>query len=192
MKNVYLTAGHNIINGKGNGAFGIREQNGKVFDEALEARKLTDDVIAHLKKWYKVTAHTDKKETLLPAVISWLVSIVKKDDLAIEFHFNAGVPAAHGTEVIIPRINDVREKDFAAMLSFNMADCLGIRNRGVKTEADTAHKSIGILNKPKAATNILAEICFITNHNDVSAYRREYNNLVQTISDTIGNYLKEK
>lgn len=198
MRNVYLTAGHQILNGKGNGAFGIKEMNGRQFDEAIEARKFTDDVIAHLKKWYNINAFTDSKEWSLPSVINWLFGKVKQHDIAIEFHFNAGIPAATGIEVFIPETHTKEEIELASRLANMMYAILKLNLRkgklgipGVKTEVETQHKTIGILNKPKAATNLLVEICFITNAEDVNVYRKNYYSLVQVTSDTIAKFIKE-
>ena len=46
---------------------------------------------------------------------------------------------------------------------------MGIANRGVKTEKQTARKGIGILNL-KAGISVLVEVCFMSNPNDLRAY----------------------
>lgn len=192
MKTIYLTAGHQVINGKGNGAFGIVETSGKQFDEAIETRKLTDDVIKHLNKWYPdLIVKTDAKDTPLQTVINWITGNAKKGDLAVEFHFDAASPAANGVGAFIPNEHTADEVNFGTKLSFAIANAMGRACRPVRTEKDTAHKSIGILNKPKAATNILIEVCFLTNSLDVNAYRKNYYKVVQVTSDTIAEFIKE-
>jgi N-acetylmuramoyl-L-alanine amidase len=187
---LFITAGHDK---PGSGASYAR------FDEATEARKLTDDVIAHLIKWYKITPKTDKVDTPLRQVISWLAGEVKsKYDICIEFHFNAGPTSAQGVESFIPEQNTLEERLLAAKLSDTIAQVLGTSKRtgklgipGVKVESESQHPRIGILSTPKAATNILVEVCFLTNSREVASYRRNYYLLVQKISDCIGNYITQ-
>lgn len=188
---VIVTAGHQ---GKGTGA----SYNG--FDEATEARKLTDDVVNHLKKWYKLDVRTDAPLDPLRQVIAWIKSIVKsKNDLSIEIHFNAGPPSAKGVETFIPEINTPEERELATRLSKTIANTLGTTLRtgklkipGVKVESESQHPRIGILSTPHLATNLLVEVCFLTNLQEIASYRKNYFLLVKNISDTIGNYCKEK
>lgn len=191
---VIITSGHQIINGKGTGAHGI---NG--FDEAVEARKLVKDVSDHLKKWAKIEVQTDQDSWSLRQVIAWVKGTAGKGDLSIDVHFNAGPAAARGTESFIPEINTKEERELASKLSINIAHCLGTKIRtgkdkliGVKVSSESQHSRIGILDTPVNPINILLEICFITNHDDVIAYRTRYWKLVQVISDTIYNFSKLK
>jgi N-acetylmuramoyl-L-alanine amidase len=180
--NILLTAGHSL---KQAGARGI---NG--FKEEVETIKLRDDVTKHLKKWYNATVWNDNDTDSLQTVINQIKSKVKsKYDISVDIHFNAGPPSANGVEVIIPNVNSLEEKFLGTKLSAEIAKTLKLKNRGLKTEKDTAHGSIGILRQPVAATNILIEVCFITNVNDVTAYYNNYWELVKCISDTLGNYI---
>ena len=102
-------------------------------------------------------------------------SRIKPADGSVIFdiHFNAGSPSATGTECF------VNDKDFQNKnsLSYKMADeickktseILGIKNRGVKSEASSQHPRIGILNL-KAGISVLWEICFISSPLDMPQY----------------------
>lgn len=100
---------------------------------------------------------------------------IKPGDGSVVFdiHFNAGSPTATGTECYI------NKKDFANKnsLSYKMASevcelassILGIKNRGVRSENDSQHSRLGILNLG-AGVSVLWEICFITSVLDMQNY----------------------
>jgi N-acetylmuramoyl-L-alanine amidase len=183
MKSVYITAGHQILKGKGTGA------SSPSGDEAIEARNLVQSLIVNLKE-KGVVAYTDNDSWDLRGTIQWLLGKLKDADLSIDIHFNASDNIdAHGCEVIIPNIYTMEEKSLAEVFTNGIASTIRVKNRGVKTEALTAHKTLGILRQPKIATNILLEICFITNEEDMKNYRLHYNQLVDNLVTTILQYL---
>lgn len=93
--------------------------------------------------------------------------------VVFDIHFNAGPPTATGTECF------VNKKDFADKnsLSFKMAEeiskttayVLGIKNRGVKSESQSQHPRIGVLNL-NSGVSVLWEICFISSVLDMQKY----------------------
>jgi N-acetylmuramoyl-L-alanine amidase len=185
MRTLYITKGHQIINGEGNGA----KYNG--FDEAVEAQKLVNDVARELWKEYKVFTYADDDADSLSKVISWLVSKVKKGDICIDVHFNAySKTSANGTEVFIPNNSTPEEKLFAEKVCSAISKTLGTNNRGVKTAVASQHSSLAILEKPNLALNILVEICFITNEKDVTLYRKNYTSLVKALAKVIAEEIK--
>jgi hypothetical protein len=121
MRSLYLTAGHQIINGSGTGAFGIRELNNKnkQFDEAVEARKLVNDIISELKTTYNYSKVYTESDTLtLSSVINWIGKLITPTDYNIEVHFNASSSdKATGAEVFISTIYNVTEKEYCIKLS---------------------------------------------------------------------------
>lgn len=190
MKSLYLTAGHQIINGVGTGAFGVREadKQNKQFDEAVEARKLVNDIIAELKTTYKFTkVSTENDSWTLNSVISWIGKLITSSDYNIEIHFNAGDPKATGAEVFISTIYNLIEKDLCNKLSALISTTLGIKNRGLKTDNEGQHSKLGILSSDslKKGNNLLIEICFITNENDVKSYRKNYTTLVKNLAKAL-------
>lgn len=104
-----------------------------------------------------------------------------------DIHFNAGPPTATGTEVIVA--NEVNEisKQFAKELVDGAAEIMGIRNRGVKDETGTHHSRIGILHLP-AGISALAEVCFITNMSDMSAYQVNKERLAAFYAEMLKKY----
>lgn len=201
LKKLYITAGHNIANGTGTGAFGVTEANGKRFDEAVEARKLVDAIIKHQKKWYGGEVLTDIDSDSLSYVIAKQVLFMEKnpDAICIDIHFNAGPESATGHEVFIPQAYSPTELFLADKMVKGLHKAMGLKIRsgvllekkgvrGVKLENETQHNTIGILRKPYRLTNMLVEICFITNPKDVEAYRKNLPKVIQYISDVAGNF----
>lgn len=108
--------------------------------------------------------------------------------VVFDIHFNAGSPTATGTECY------VNKADFANKnsLSYKMAEeickvtseILGIKNRGVKSEQNSQHSRLGILNK-KAGCSVLWEIAFISSVLDMSAYTFKKAELSRKIADIL-------
>jgi N-acetylmuramoyl-L-alanine amidase len=55
-----------------------------------------------------------------------------------------------------------------------------LRSRGVKTELDSQHKSIGILREQ--GINLLIEICFISNATDMAYYQAAKQRVAEEIA----------
>lgn len=80
----------------------------------------------------------------------------------ISLHMNANLPRATGTETFY---RDARGKELAEVVQRAALDAWGLRDRGLKTEAQSQHSSLAILDfKPPMC---LLEIGFIGNKNDV-------------------------
>jgi N-acetylmuramoyl-L-alanine amidase len=181
MKTIYLTAGHEVINNKGTGAHGF-------IDEAVENIKLRDS-IAKILKSKNIKVVTDNNVSKLREIISWLKKLVSSKDIVIDIHFNSSSNSkASGTEVIIDDTASDFEKKFAKDLVEIMASTLGIKNRGVKSESVTPHKRLAIISDPSIATNVLLEVCFVSNKKDVEAYKENYSELVAGLVKVIENY----
>jgi N-acetylmuramoyl-L-alanine amidase len=189
-KHLYITAGHQVINGQGTGAHGV---NG--FDEAVEARKLVKDIIAHQKKWYNLPSYTDKDSDSLNTVIQNQKAVVTAEWVCVDVHFNAGPALATGTEMLIPKNYSKEEIELAERLATATATILGIKRRsgklltkGVKTEDESQHSRIGMLSIPYKAINVLVEVCFCTNAGEVTTYKAKYWDIVKAYSDIIANF----
>lgn len=179
---IYLLAGHTIENGKGTGAFGVAG-----FDEAVEAAQLRNDITKVLRS-RNVAVTNDVDTTPLGKLTMWLKSLVKKTDKVIEIHFNAGSPAATGTEVFVDDTPTGEEIVFARQLAKTVSRVLGLKmrgNAGVKAESESQHSSLAIISVPSAAINVLIEVCFITNSADVDSYRKNYQLLVEALAEII-------
>ena len=171
---IYLIAGHQ---GPGTGAMGL---NGA--DEGAMTIELRDDIANHLRSM-GIEVVTDDETQSLRKVLSWLGGKVKPIDLVVDIHFNAfHKPTAHGTEVIVANTPSYMETFVANKLLNATVSALGTRSRGVKPESFTAHRRIGILSGvPKAAVNVLLEVCFITNEKDLKKYDENYGELLRSI-----------
>jgi N-acetylmuramoyl-L-alanine amidase len=105
----------------------------------------------------------------------------------LDFHFNAGPPSATGTEVIVSNVANDNSRLFARELVDGASRILGIRNRGVKGETGSQHSRIGILHT-EAGIAALAEVCFITNEQDVAAYQVNKERLADFYAKTLIKY----
>lgn len=181
MKTVFLTAGHEIVNGVGTGVH-IGD-----LDEAVEARKLVTDVAKHLYANHKIMAITDKDSWNLTQTASEVGGMAETDSLWIDFHFNAATPRATGTEIFIPKEHTEIEFNAAQSLVNTVASTLEVVSRGVKTEDLSQHSRLHILSSSnvKHAANMLLEVIFLTNRKDVRNYREYYSLLTQKLAETI-------
>lgn len=97
--------------------------------------------------------------------------VSRRDDIAVAYgcqrmislHCNAATGNASGTEVIYRGADD---KNMASKLSEAVSKALGIKNRGPKTEKDSQHASLAVMNFDKCW---LIEIGFIDNPGDRAA-----------------------
>ena len=166
---IYLIAGHSKTDPGAIGVGGIKES-----ELAMELR----DKIAHFitLKGYKVTLDSDRSN--LNQVIFNINS--NENDVICDIHFNAGVPIATGTEVIIPDRSTANERMIASLICSDMAVSMKIKSRGVKSEKDTARKTLAIM-KP-SGINLLLEVCFITNKNDLKEYQLKKDEVAEKIA----------
>lgn len=179
---IYLLAGHTVVNGKGTGAFGIGG-----FDEAKEAIKLRDDITKCLVS-NGVSVINENPSLPLRQVVLWLSKIVKKGDIIVEIHFNAGPPTAKGVESFVDDTYTKEEFELAKKLSMVISTSIGepLRgNQGVKKESESQHKSLAILSGASVATNVLVEVCFISNLQSVRSYRDNYQKVVGSICNAL-------
>lgn len=181
MSRIYLIAGHTIKDGVGTGA------KSSYGDEAVEAAKLRDEIHRNLLKNGYLNVVTDPNTTKLGDLCRKLKSLVTKRDLVVDIHFNAATPKATGTEVFIDDTPTSSEIVFASNLAAGMSKVLGIRNRGVKKENQTRHGSLGIISIPSSATNVLLEVCFLTNKKDMASYRNNFKELARELACIISN-----
>lgn len=106
----------------------------------------------------------------------------------LDNHFNASANInATGTEMIVANNASKESIAMATELAEVTAAILGIKNRGVKTEKETARGKIGILNKG-AGIAVLAEICFISNTSDMAKYESCKEELAQAYADILIKY----
>lgn len=109
-----------------------------------------------------------------------------KGDVVLDMHLNAANPKATGCEVFISDNAGPQSQAFAKELVDGCSSIMGIINRGVKTESQSARKKLGILNKPGTAA--LIEFCFITNVDDMRTFHANQMRLIEFIGNTLIKY----
>lgn len=100
-------------------------------------------------------------------------------DLFIAVHFNAG--GGTGTECWY-HDGSAKGKSYAAKMSANVAEALGIRDRGAK-----ASSGLYVL-KHTSMTAVLLEVCFVDNAIDARAWRgTSWGALTEAVVDAVGS-----
>lgn len=142
----------------------------------------------------KVTAYLEKKGHRYITDKDWETNSQyqnrikpREGDFLIDFHADAASnKLVSGVGTFVSNNAGVVSKRAAKEIVDGLAKIMGIPNRGVKDESQTARKRIGILNKPGAA--VLVELFFITNPNDIKAFLDNLECIVEFIGQMIIKY----
>lgn len=179
MRTIYLSAGHG---GNDSGASG----NGYIErDLAIEQRQL---IFTYLKE-LGITAIIDDNKNALVQTLNLFRNLVSPNSLLIDLHYNAASPQATGTEVLVPKVPSQIETKLATEIANVVASTLKIKNRGVKTEVQSARGSLGWMRLN--GENVLLETCFISNKKDMESYQANKEILAKEIAKTLFNYAKD-
>ena len=158
-RKIIISAGHGG-NDPGAVANGYTER-----DLAIEFRELLVKELLLLG----VNPLIDDNKNALKQTLAWLKGVLKSDKtVCIDIHWNAAIPKARGTEIIIPDKPSLFESSFAKEI-LDVFVSNGFTSRGVKTESQTARKRLGWM-RP-LAENILIEMAFLTNTLDLELYK---------------------
>jgi len=176
-RKIFISAGHSNVSGRDRGALGV---NGTIEGELTVA--LRKKVVSELNR-LGANPITDIDRNVTRETVTFMIRNLVSRDIAIDIHFNAATKTATGTEVLIPFKSSEFERHLGNLLSYNIATVLGIRNRGLKTEANSARGRL-IFMTPNCE-NILIEVCFITNENDMKAYNEKQNQVATIIAKCI-------
>jgi|SRR5688572_28054726 len=144
--------------------------------EAIETARIRNRVIQILEqKGIKDFARDMDGESL-----NQYLKRIKPGNASVvgEFHFNASSDSrATGVEVLVGADADRLDKACAKDFCDETADILGLKNRGVKSEADSHRGKLGLMREQGIV--FLVEVCFISNPSDMKAYDEQFENLCQ-------------
>lgn len=178
---IFISAGHNPN--------GIKKDPGAIgngYHEADLAVEFRNLVVSFLKA-KKIDVITDKDDERLGDYLKRINT--GNGSVVLEFHFDAAAsPSATGTTVLIGNDADRLDKAFAKELVEANASILGIKNRGVKTEAESHRGSLGLMREQ--GTVALLEICFISNPDDLEKYEQNKMSLAHKIAEILERYEK--
>lgn len=150
-----------MVNGKGTGA------HSEYGDEGVLAAELRDMV----KGRTSGMVVTDTDSMTLSQVVASVNRTMGSGDLAVELHFNAaGNVLANGCEAVVADAAGGASKLYAKKLGELVSGTLGVRNRGVKTESQSARGRLAFVRETRCAAVIL-EICFLSNKEDMEKYK---------------------
>nr|WP_300312783.1 N-acetylmuramoyl-L-alanine amidase [Halomonas sp.] len=161
-KTLLISAGHSMSDPGASGN-GLSEA-----DIVLDFRDRLFDYLSG-----KVVLARDGKEGQnLP--LSQACEMAKRHDVAVEFHCNAfSSPSATGVETL----SDVSGKRLGAVLCNSLSSVMGISNRGAKGEGSGQHSRLAFVR----AGGIIVELFFITNPDDLRAFRDNLEALVAEV-----------
>lgn len=108
--------------------------------------------------------------------------------VVLEFHFDAATGTASGSTAIVEEEGDRLDKLFAKELVDACSSILGIKNRGVKSEAETHRGRLGLMREEGIIC--LLEVCFIDNINDLNAYHLHKVALAKAVAAILIKYEK--
>jgi N-acetylmuramoyl-L-alanine amidase len=175
-----ISAGHSNTEGRDQGA------TNNITTEGKATVDLRNRLVAKFKE-QKITVNVDKDNSVTKETVSVFTEYFDEHDILIDIHFNSSNnETATGTEVIIPEKYSTFEYSIASDISRTMSNVLGIRNRGVKTESQTARGKLAWMRMN--AETILIEVCFLSNLNDMERYIAKRDTLVTELVNIISNY----
>lgn len=170
---IYICAGH--TNTKGATYDPGAVANG--FKESELTAQLRNLICSELTKLGCVFKTDQDNQSLNQTIFS---AGTTEKDIVFDIHFNAATPKAGGSETFIPVNFTEREKRIAKEITDTTCRIIGIPNRGVKLESQTRHKRLGMM-RP-LGTNMLWEVCFITNKDEMMKYMTKINELAEAIA----------
>lgn len=140
-----------------------------LLDEVKEARAVKDALIKELK----ARGHTVSDSTAPDTSKDTVSQQVKKAnasgcEIAVSIHLNAG--GGTGSEVFYCK-GSSKGKAIADKVAPAVAESMGIRNRGVKDDTQSAVGRLGWLRNTDAPA-ILIEVCFVDSQTDHDAYTK--------------------
>lgn len=192
MRKIFISAGHSTKIGRDRGA----SANGYV--EGLEAAELRSLIVKELKLLGNVPI-VDIDDSILSQTLAFFKNQTSANSIVLDIHFNAASPTVKGVETFIPYLYSKFELTLASKLSKDVAEFTGSPLRGiitdykgVKLETQSARKKLGWMTL--TGENVLLEVAFITNAEEMKIYRKNRFNIAKKIARTLydASFMSEK
>ena len=176
---IFYSSGHHLkgANGEDPGAV----SNGYKENELVH--EFEQFVIPEIKK-YGNTVFTDTPTETLSQYLNRIKS--GTSSVVCESHFNAFNGRATGVEVLVPNNPTKDERNLASEISQAFANIMGIPDRGVRTEAQSKRGRLALMRKE--GINVLIEICFIDNIEDMKKYQATKKQLAVKLAELLVKY----
>ena len=125
-----------------------------------------NDIAPDIETW------NDDPNDALNRVVAKISERITNKDIICDIHFNSfHSSSATGFEVIVSNNAGQVSKSIANDLCDIIPKVIGISNRGVKTESQTARGRLAIVNLPGVA--VLIETAFLSNPTDMDKYHKQ-------------------
>lgn len=146
----------------------------------INQRKCLKQILKKIAPGIEVITDGDS-ETLSETIKKFKSAKNTEKDVVISLHVNSAHPEATGLEIFVPERATAFENEYAQKMCADFSKAMGIRNRGVKPESLSQHKSLAVMT-PKGA-NFLIEWFFLPNKSDLMAYIREEDYLMLRLAE---------
>jgi len=185
-RRLYILAGHTNDPTSDEGA--VSDNANIHYIEGKLTVELRDLIVKELNLMDAIV-YTDANPLSLNKVILWLKKILKISDVVLDLHFNSfSSTKANGTEVIIPNTPSNFEKTLALELVSAVSGNLNIKNRGVKSEKESAHGKLAIMQLN--CETVLLEVCFLSNPQDMINYTKFKKVLAFKLANLLYKYIR--
>ena len=193
-RRLFLSAGHSTTPGRDRGA---TSHDGKHIEGNVTAEFRTL-VFDSLMRRYGYRSSVDSNDSILSQTISLFRQWVTPDCILIEYHCNASSsPRSQGVEVFIPDSYTEVELGIAADIAAALHGATGFPYRngrlninGVKLESESARGKLGWLRM--AGHNVLPELFFITNPQEVATWNRAKFEAADRVADVIWKWVNKQ
>lgn len=179
---IFISAGHNL------GSARSKEDPGAVNKAGLKENAVAiefRDLVARELDKMGVKYVTDKNDERLADYLKRIQT--GNGSVVLEFHCDsAGSALATGTTGIVGSDADRLDKAFSKEINDAFANQLGIKNRGVISEADSHRGRLGLMREQGIVS--LQEMFFLSNTLDLNKYNAKKHCLAPMIAQILKKY----
>lgn len=190
QRKLFFEKGHTSVKGMDMGAPGTPYNEGQLTSE------LVDLIALYLNDIYRIKAEVDANDTTLDKTIAWLRHKTTPRCIVCSIHFNSATPAAEGVECFIPQRYTQFELGLAEALVNAVVKQTAFKRRGatagkagVKDETQSARKRLGWMSV--VGENVLLEVCFISNKQEMEVYQLQKKQIAREIANTLAEWSKK-